>query len=168
MDNQSTGIVEIIVTPKIGEYDLVLRIDKNTSWAEKNVILQWPEKPFIDILDDDIMNLEINNEEASSETNANVNSWELSPVIEYLLVILFIICIGLTMGTIVRLNKTKKPIIEWEQNLTALSTLEVEKDLIVQPTLILDSPLLDNKSHIEIQNTQSDASNISSIDEIFD
>ncbi|HJL59931.1 MAG TPA: hypothetical protein QF621_06240, partial [Candidatus Thalassarchaeaceae archaeon] len=116
----------------------------------------------------DIMNLEINNEEASSETNANVNSWELSPVIEYLLVILFIICIGLTMGTIVRLNKTKKPIIEWEQNLTALSTLEVEKDLIVQPTLILDSPLLDNKSHIEIQNTQSDASNISSIDEIFD
>ena len=168
IDNQSTGIVEIIVTPKIGEYDLVLRIDKNTSWAEKNVILQWPEKPFIDILDDDTMNLEINNEEASSETNANVNSWQLSPVIEYLLVILFIICIGLTIGTIFRLNKTKKPIIEWEQNLTTLSTLEVEKDLMVQPTLILEPPILDNKINIEIENTQSDASNISSIDEIFD
>ena len=39
---------------------------------------------------------------------------------------------------------------------------------MVQPTLILEPPILDNKINIEIENTQSDASNISSIDEIFD
>ncbi len=152
--NQSSGEYEIEVLPSIGELELLLRIEHDVSWMEKKVNLFWPEPPLI----------EENNSDLTSEKDDEIieqnietiesNQWQLSSTVEFLLAVLFFIGIGLTIGSIIRMNRTRNPKLIWDENPSSISTLEVERELI-------------QNSEIP-QDDFSDPSTIPSVDELFD
>ncbi len=128
--NQSSQVLEIEILPKIGEYEYIIRISKNSSWSEKTALLKWPAALPAQSSDveNETLEIEIVNNEDSTETS-DVKSWEANTMVEYLLGILIIIGIGLTIGSIVRINKSKNPTLDWEDKLQTLATIEVESNL---------------------------------------
>ncbi len=134
LENQSSGEFDLTVDPQIGEFDAVIRIEHLSSWAEKQVNLQWPLKP-IEIEEQENTTADETTTTPVDDSNENAiepESWQTSTTVDYLLGILFIIGITLTIGSILRNSKVsengmkQQPL--WQDPATK-STREVEMEL---------------------------------------
>tara|TARA_B100001750_G_C15489160_1_gene590164 strand:+ start:1 stop:1980 length:1980 start_codon:yes stop_codon:yes gene_type:complete len=166
--NQSSGESEIQIMPSVGKVELVLRIEHEVSWMEKKVNLIWPEAPANEEKSD-ASSIEQNDEiiEQNDET-IEANSWQISETVEILLGLLFFIGIGLTIGSIMRMNSPKRSKPVWDENPSALSTLEVERELIESSQIEHHKPPVIKTKNQEKGEETIDSSSIPSIDKLLD
>jgi phospholipase/lecithinase/hemolysin len=167
--NQSSGETELQISPHVGEFELVLRIEHDASWMERKITLTWPDAPVIEDNSDAPSNEQSPDSSDSSSGAVEVETWQLSTTVEYLLGILIFIGIGLTVGTIIKINRRPpRPRLNWHDNPSSLSTLEVERELMSQPQIISDLSHAEIPTNLESKSSKSDISAIPSIDEILD
>jgi phospholipase/lecithinase/hemolysin len=170
--NQSAGETELQIPPHVGEFELVLRIEHGVSWMEKKISLTWPEAPVIETDSNAASNGPSSD---SSDTTSDgssgtveAESWQISTTVEYLLGILIFIGIGLTVGTIIRTNRRpSQPRLNWNDNPSSLSTLEVERELMNQPQIISDLSPAERSTDLENE-SKSEIGEIPSIDGLLD
>lgn len=140
LENQSGGVFDLTIEPHEGEFEAVIRIEYLSSWAEKRVTFYWPAAP-VEVEDPDTQidgNTSSDQLDEGDENNIETESWQSSQTVNYLLMILFIIGITLTIGSILRnsraggsgLNQQRT----WHEPLT-ISTREVERELSKTPNL---------------------------------
>ena len=155
--NQSSGEYQIEILPAIGKLELVLRIEHEVSWMEKKVDLIWPEPPLIEENVTDLPSEKLEDEIEENNQKIESQGLQLSSTVELLLGILLFIGIGLTIGSIMRMNKPRKNKQIWRGEPLTLSTLEVERELNSTPQI----------SH-EAEDENTDSNTLPSVDQLFD
>lgn len=144
LENQSSRVFDLTIEPHEGEFEAVLRIEHLSSWAEKRVTFYWPAAP-VEVeelgtkIDD---NTSADQLDKGNENTIETESWESTKTVNYLLVILLVIGITLTIGSIMRnsrkggarLNQQRM----WHDPST-ISTREVERELKKMPNIKTDS-----------------------------
>jgi len=160
LENQSSRVFDLTIEPHDGEFEAVLRIEHLSSWAEKRVTFYWPaapvevEEPGTEIDD----NTSSDQLDKGNENTIETESWESSTTVNYLLVILLIIGITLTIGSIMRNSRRGGARLNKQHILhdpSTISTREVERELRKMPNLSTDSLVISSDS-----NSQDDTKSV--------
>ncbi len=153
LENQSSRVFEMAIDPQDGEFEAVIRIEHLSSWAEKRVTFNWPTAPVVveDVETEIDENTSSDQLDEGNENTIETESWKSSKTVDYLLVILLIIGITLTIGSIMRNSKrggaglTRQRM--WNDP-SSISTREVERELRKMPNLSTNSLAINSESKL--------------------